>query len=118
LFVEDEWFLREMAVGVLDSAGYRVLKARDAAEAMNLFRRYRKIVDMLLTDVVLPGRDGGVLANEMRADKTALKVVFISGYAENVVARQSCSGDKTLYLPKPFSAESLLEKIDQVLSTE
>jgi len=115
LFVEDEGFLREMAGGVMESAGHRVLKARDAAEAMDLFRRYRKIIDVLLTDVVLPGKNGQELAKEMRAVDPELKVMFISGYAENVITRQQPCEAGTSYLPKPFSADSLLEKIGQVL---
>jgi CheY-like chemotaxis protein len=115
LFVEDEDFLREMASGVMESAGHRVLKARNAAGAMDLFRRYRKIVDVLLTDVVLPGKNGQELAKEMRATAPELKVMFISGYAENVITRQRPCATGTFYLPKPFSADSLLEKIDQVL---
>jgi len=113
LFVEDEGFLREMAGGVMESAGHRVLKARDAAEAMELFQRYHEIIDVLLTDVVLPGKNGQELAWEMRTLEPDLKVMFISGYAENAIARQPL-GERTLYLPKPFSAQSLLKKIEQV----
>jgi len=113
LFVEDEGFLREMAAGVIESAGHRVLKACDAAEAMDLFGRYHEIIDVLLTDVVLPGKNGQELAGEMRTLQPELKVMFISGYAENAVTRQQL-GDGTLYLPKPFSADSLLKKIEQV----
>lgn len=114
LFVEDEGFLREMASGVMESAGYRVLKARDAAETMELFRRNRKIVDVLLTDVVLPGKNGRELARELRAIDPELKVIFISGYAENVITRQQSRDGGTYYLPKPFSADSLLAEIERV----
>ena len=114
LFVEDEGFLREMASGVMESAGHRVLRARDAAEAMKLFRRYRKIVDVLLTDVVLPGKNGRELARELRAVDPELKVIFISGYAENVITRQQPRDGATRYLPKPFSADSLLAEIETV----
>jgi len=115
LFVEDEGFLREMAAGVMESAGHRVLKAGDAAEAMRLFQRYRKIIDVLLTDVVLPGKNGCELAREMRAIDSELKVMFISGYVENAVTRQRRCEAGTCYLAKPFSGDSLLEKIEQVL---
>lgn len=114
LFVEDEDFLREMASGVIESAGHRVLQARDAAEAMVLFRRYRKTIDVLLTDVVLPGQSGRELAAEIRAVEPKLKVLFISGYVENAVTQQPREPG-THYLPKPFSADSLLEKISQVV---
>jgi len=113
LFVEDEGFLREMASGIMESAGHRVLKARDAAEATKLFRRYRKIIDVLLTDVVLPGKNGRELARELRAVDPELKVIFISGYAENVITRQQSHDRGTHYLPKPFSADSLLAEIER-----
>ena len=117
LFVEDEGFLREMASGIMESAGYNVLKARDAAEAMQLFRRYCRIIDLLLTDVVLPGKSGRELAGGMRAIEPKLKVLFISGYVQNAVTQQPREPG-THYLPKPFSAESLLEKINQVMGLQ
>jgi len=79
LLVEDENLVREVTCEVLESEGYRVLKARDAAEAMEAFRQYKKIVRLLLTDVVLPGQNGCDLAQEMRAIRPSLRTIFISG---------------------------------------
>jgi two-component system cell cycle sensor histidine kinase/response regulator CckA len=79
LLVEDENFLREVTCEILESAGYRVLKTRNAKEAISAFTEYKTIVRLLLTDVVLPGENGRDLANELRSVSPKLKVVFISG---------------------------------------
>ena len=79
LLVEDESFLREVTCEILESAGYRVLKTRNAKEAISAFKEYKSIVRLLLTDVVLPGDNGRDLANELRGVCPKLKIIFISG---------------------------------------
>jgi DNA-binding response OmpR family regulator len=115
LLVEDETFLREVTCEILESAGYRVLKTRNAAEALSAFSEYKTIVRLLLTDVVLPGQNGRDLANELRSVCPELKIIFISGYPENVVTRHGIQEDGMFYLPKPFSLQSLTRKVKQVL---
>jgi DNA-binding response OmpR family regulator len=115
LLVEDETFLREVTCEILESAGYRVLKTRNAAEAMSAFGEYKTIVRLLLTDVVLPGQNGRDLANDLRAICPNLRIIFISGYPENVVTRYGIQEDGMFYLPKPFSLQSLTRKVRQVL---
>lgn len=118
LLVEDETFLREVTCDILESAGYRVLKTRNAIEAISAFSEYKPIVRLLLTDVVLPGQNGRELANEMRSVCPNLKIIFISGYPENVVTRNAIQEDGMFYLPKPFSTQSLTHKVKQVLEQE
>jgi two-component system, cell cycle sensor histidine kinase and response regulator CckA len=115
LLVEDEEFVREMAAGILEIAGHRVFQASNGAEAMGLFERYREIIDLLVTDVVLPGNDGHSLAKEMRASSPELKVMFISGYAEKLISRRCHELSADVYLPKPFSAHLFLEKIERLV---
>lgn len=79
LLVEDEGFVREVACKVLESAGYRVLSTRNAAEAKRKFRGCVEGIELLLTDVVLPGRDGLTLANDLQAICPTLKTIFMSG---------------------------------------
>jgi two-component system, cell cycle sensor histidine kinase and response regulator CckA len=69
----------------------------------------------LLTDVVLPGQNGRDLANDLRAVCPTLKILFISGYPENVVTRHGIQEDGMFYLSKPFSLQSLTRKVTQVL---
>jgi CheY-like chemotaxis protein len=80
LLVEDESFLREVTCEILESAGYRVLKARTATEAISVFDECRTIVRLLLTDVVLPGQNGRDLATDLRNVSPKLKIIFTSGY--------------------------------------
>lgn len=118
LFVEDEAFLREVTCEILESTGYRVLKTRNAAEAISAFTEYKAIVRLLLTDVVLPGQNGRDLANELRSVCPKLKIIFISGYPENVVTQHGIQEDGMFYLPKPFSLQSLTRKVRQVLEEQ
>jgi two-component system, cell cycle sensor histidine kinase and response regulator CckA len=115
LVVEDEAFVREAACDILEGEGYRVLRARNATEAQAAFRRQH--VQLLLSDVVLPGQSGPALANDLRTARPAVKILFISGYANSVTNYQLTTG-QVAYLPKPFSAESLLGKVRQVLEAE
>jgi DNA-binding NtrC family response regulator len=116
LLVEDENFVREVTGEILQSAGYRVLKARNAADAMAMFRRYRDEVQLLVTDVVMPGQNGCSLADDLKLMNVWLKTIFISGYPENLVSRIGCKHPGAFYLPKPFSAQSLLRQVKSALA--
>jgi DNA-binding response OmpR family regulator len=118
LLVEDETFLREVTCEILEATGYRVLKTRNAVEAISAFRQYKAIVRLLLTDVVLPGQNGRDLANDLRSIRPDLRIIFISGYPENVVTRHGIQEDGMFYLPKPFSLQSLTRRVRQVLDQE
>jgi two-component system, cell cycle sensor histidine kinase and response regulator CckA len=111
LVVEDEPFVREITCEVLESAGFHVLKARNAAEARTVFRDHRKAVQLLLIDVLLPGGNGRDLAREFKTTNPALRVICISGYPEHVITQSIVAKDGCFYLQKPFSAEALLHKI-------
>lgn len=116
LLVEDEAFVREVAGEILRSAGYRVLPARNAAEAVRAFRCHPEEVQLLLTDVVLPDRNGCDLAHELVSDSGKVKTIFISGYPETSITIKGRLHSGCFYLPKPFSAVSLLEKIKEALN--
>jgi CheY-like chemotaxis protein len=115
LVVEDEAFVREVTVEILQAAGYHVLKARHAIEAAAVFRQCEEKVDLLVTDVVLPGRNGRDLSRELTRLRPDLKTIFISGYPNNVV-RNATLDDRSLYLSKPFSVESLMRKVHEALA--
>jgi two-component system, cell cycle sensor histidine kinase and response regulator CckA len=115
LLVEDETFLRQVTCEILESAGYRVLQSRNAAEAISTFQEYKTIVRLLLTDVVLPGQNGRDLANDLRIVCPNLRIIFISGYPENAVTEHGIQEDGMFYLPKPFSLQALTRKVRQVL---
>ena len=115
LVVEDEAFVREVVGEILSSAGYPVLKARSAAEALLVFHRHQQRVQLLLTDVVLPDRNGCDLASEFALLCRGVRTIFISGYPENAVTRKGFQRRGCFYLPKPFSAPSLIQKVTEAL---
>jgi CheY-like chemotaxis protein len=118
LLVEDEDFVRLVTRDVLSFAGYRVLCARHAAEAVRVFRQHEKEVQLLLTDVVLPGRNGQDLARDLRTVRPTLKTMFISGYPENEVTKHGLQEPGVIYLPKPFSVDLLMRTVRQVLAED
>jgi DNA-binding response OmpR family regulator len=112
LLVEDEAFVREVTGEVLRSAGYRVLTARNAEEAVKAHERQAGEVDLLLTDVVLPGEDGFRLARRLTEVSPELRVLFVTGYG----ARMGWGGaDEPEWLAKPFSSEVLIGRVRQRL---
>jgi two-component system, cell cycle sensor histidine kinase and response regulator CckA len=113
LFVEDETFVREVAGEVLRSAGYRVLAARDAAAALRAYDLEGGDVDLLLTDIILPGESGRALAGKLKRKSPRLKVLLMSGYSEQMGLQETDAGS---CLPKPFSVATLLQKVGQVLN--
>jgi len=114
LFVEDQEFVRKVTREVLQSAGYRVLTAGSAAEALRTYDQHRSGVDLLLTDVVLPGNNGRVLAKELRREDEELKVLLVTGYGDQMEFNQRQPPvEKCLF--KPFSARMLLRTVREVL---
>jgi DNA-binding response OmpR family regulator len=112
LFVEDEAFVREVTSDVLQTAGYRVLSAKDAIEAARLYEAHGSEVDLMLTDIVLPGESGRVLAAKLRRKNPQLKVLLVTGYVDQMTqleeAREEC-------LAKPFSSDALLRRVRNLL---
>ena len=116
LLVEDEAFVREVTREILHAAGYRVLESRNAADAKRIVEPHAAEVQILLTDVVLPDQNGVDLATELLSVCPQLKVVFISGYPENIVTKSGLSRRGIFYLRKPYSTNDLMETIQQVLA--
>ena len=112
LFVEDEAFVRDVTREVLQSAGYRVLTAKNAAEALCLYQQNSGNVDLLLSDVVLPGETGSALAGKLRRENPFLKILLVTGYAEQMGLQKTRPEE---LLAKPFSTETLLRRVRQLL---
>jgi CheY-like chemotaxis protein len=113
LLVEDEAFVREVTHEVLESAGYRVVTARNAMEALAERERVSH-VDLLLTDMVLPGKSGRALARDLRSLQPRLAVLFVTGYATPLAEIKAALPAEEC-LPKPFSAAALLRKVREML---
>jgi two-component system, cell cycle sensor histidine kinase and response regulator CckA len=110
--VEDDPQVRAVAVRSLLACGYRVLTAASAREAVELADRELRLVDLLVTDVVMPDLSGPQLANALRRRRPDLRVLMVSGYAPDVVPDRSVVTD---FLQKPFTAPSLAERVRAVL---
>jgi len=115
LLVEDEESLRALTRSLLVQSGYTVLDTNNGARALEIARDYRRNIHLLLTDVVLPGIGGSVLAEEMGVQYPAMKVLFMSGYTDNAVAAQGVLEEGTFLLQKPFDPEALRNKVREVL---
>jgi two-component system, cell cycle sensor histidine kinase and response regulator CckA len=113
LLVEDESFVREVTCEVLRAEGYRVLAAKNAVEAERVYSLHGGDVGLLLTDVVLPGENGRTLAGRLRQENPRLKVLLVTGYAEQLgpgETHEEC-------LAKPFSASVLMRKVRQMFES-
>jgi DNA-binding response OmpR family regulator len=112
LFVEDESLVRDVIGEVLRTAGYAVLTARNATEALLAYGEHPSEIDLLLTDVILPGETGRILAKRLRLQDQQLKVLFVTGYAEQMHILEA---ERTECLAKPFSSEILLLTVRELL---
>lgn len=115
LLVEDEAFVRKVTGEVLESAGYRLVIAASAGEALEVQRRCPKPVDLLLSDVVLPGKSGHELAYEFEGVCPGAQILLMSGYEEQL-ALCKLSSNGRLYLAKPFTTHTLLRRVREVLN--
>ncbi len=118
LVVEDEEIVRDLAVRVLDLLGYRVLAANDGEDAERLCREHEGRVDLLLSDVVMPGMNGKELRARLSALQPRMRVLFMSGYSENIFAHRGLIDPGVPFLQKPFSVASLARKVRDVLDKE
>jgi CheY-like chemotaxis protein len=115
LLVEDEAGVRRLARRFLENAGYRVLDAPSGSDAELVFAEHRQDIDLLVTDVVMPGMTGPELFGRLSADAPGLKVVYMSGYANEVMARQLNLQDGDAHLQKPFTGARLASYVRAVL---
>jgi len=115
LLVEDQQALRELLKEVLNSAGFRVLDAQDGMHAVEIAAGYEGAIDLMLTDWVMPGMDGGDAAGRVRQNRPGIKVVYMSGYSEEVVTNGLPSPHE-LFLEKPVRPDVLISSIRGVLN--
>jgi len=117
LLVEDEREVRELALEIIEGLGDTVLEAGAPAEAMLIARRHVGLIDLLLTDVIMPGMSGRTLAEKIVAERPETKVVFMSGYTDDAIVRHGVLEPGTFFIEKPFAPRPLATKIREVLET-
>jgi CheY-like chemotaxis protein len=115
LLVEDEAEVRRLAREMLTRQGYTVIEAGSGAEAIRIWRDRHRSIDMLLTDVVMPKMSGRELADKLRELRPGLKVMYMSGYTDDVMQRHGILESGTTFLAKPFTSELLSRKVRSVL---
>jgi PAS domain S-box-containing protein len=115
LLVEDQAAVREFTQEILEVHGYKVLAAASGQEAIARAGRHDGTIHLLITDVILPHMNGRALAETLQRDRPAMKVLYISGYSDEVVGQQGVLGSGVAYLAKPYSAEALAAKVRETL---
>lgn len=115
LMVEDDELVRQITVLTLERQGYHVLVARDGAEALARAHEYQGPIHLLITDVIMPRMSGQDLAASLRTAFPHLRVLYISGYADQGLARRGVVDPDAFFLQKPFIATALAAKVREVL---
>ena len=116
LLVEDELPVRIVARRILERDGYRVLEATDGSNALDIASRLLEPIDLVITDLVMPGMGGRELVRQLRMGPHPARVLFMSGYAMDAVNRLSLLEASDAFIEKPFTVDSLSRKVKEVLA--
>lgn len=115
LLVEDDSDVRNTAGEILRISGYRIIEAKDGEDAVEKYREHRDLIDLLLLDVVMPGKNGKEAYEEIREIAPSIRALFMSGYTGDVVLDRGIESARADYISKPLSADELLKKVREVL---
>ena len=118
LLTEDEQDVREIARQFLESGGYQVIEAKDASEAIRLAGENNGNIDLLVTDMVMPGLSGQELAARLQSEHPGLCVVFMSGYSEHAATEMANADPSVRLLTKPFSRTTMLRAVREILQNK
>src|SRR5580658_509600 len=118
LLVEDETNLRRLARQYLETQGYKILEAEDGAAALQIVDGHKGAIDLLLTDVIMPGMNGRELASQISVLLPDVRVLYMSGYAENAVGHDGTIDAGINLLQKPFSLPALKDRVRELLDSE
>ena len=107
--------MRNVSRRILEAAGYTVLTAASGEEGLEIFEDYPDTIDLLLTDVVMPGMSGRAAAEALLKKQPDLSVLYMSGYTDNAIVHHGVLDEDTNFIQKPFSRERLVAKVREVL---
>jgi two-component system cell cycle sensor histidine kinase/response regulator CckA len=116
LLVEDEDGLRQLNARGLASRGYTVLEAANGVEAIEVLERHQGSIDLVVSDVVMTEMDGPTLLRELRSRNPALKIIFVSGYAEDAFQKHLPADGQFAFLAKPFTLKQLVNEVKETLA--
>jgi nitrogen-specific signal transduction histidine kinase len=111
LLVEDEEMVLDLDVQILERLGYKVLRGTNGAEAIAVAQKYGERIDLLMTDVVMPGMNGSELATQLVLHHPEMKVLFTSGYSENVISHHGVLAEGVSFIGKPYTPLALARKV-------
>src|SRR5262249_36391604 len=115
LLAEDEDSVRLLIIKACTKAGYKLLAATNGEEALSLAKNHKGPIDLLLTDVIMPGMNGRALADQVTKLRPETKVLYCSGYTENAIIHHGVLNLQATFLPKPFTSTALLQAIRGIL---
>ena len=115
LLVEDEESLRMMIREILEDTGYTVLEASDPEEAPAIARSHQEPIALAMTDVVMPRMSGAKLAESLKTVRPESRIIYMSGYTNEAIGHRGVLEAGVAFLQKPFTTESLLRKVREVL---
>ena len=117
LLVEDEDAVRTFGSRALRNKGYRVLEANDGEQALDVINDFGQPIDLIITDVVMPGMDGHTLVRLIQEELPEIKIILMSGYTEDVIPGEIPDDGTIHFLPKPFSLQELAGKVKEVITS-
>jgi len=118
LLVEDDDMLRKMLNKTLSSLGYSIIEAKNGKQGEAVFNAFQGTIDLLLTDVVMPEKNGIEMAMELQKRSPELKVILMSGYTENAIIRNGLPGLNTHFVQKPVTPQTISLALQNILDKE
>ena len=115
MIVEDDDSLRKLTRTVLKQKGYKILEAKDGEDALRISNEHEGTIDLMITDVVMPGMNGRELAEPLQSLRSEVKVIYMSEYTDNAIVHHGVLAPGLNFLEKPFSPESMAHKVRRVL---
>jgi len=115
LLVDDDAAVRRLSRLILETENYEVLEAVTSADALLKAQEHRGLIQLLVTDVMMPGINGQALAREISLLRPDIKVLFLSGHIHETIFQKELSGESPNFLQKPFGPASLLERVQEIL---
>jgi DNA-binding NtrC family response regulator len=117
LLVEDQHGVRSVTKAILQRSGYQVIEASDGISAQKLGEDHPGVIDLLLSDMVLPSLNGRVLAERLTESRPSMRVLLTSGYTDDRIALKGIEERRYSFVPKPYGSQQLLAKVREVLGT-
>src|SRR5262249_13301131 len=117
LLVEDEPLVRELAHEILVDQGYRVLEAGSGQEALRICDSHRGAIDLMVTDVIMPGMNGREVYEHLVRRRPRLKVLYMSGYTQSAIVHRGVLEPGTAFVQKPFTIPTFLDSVREVLDS-